>query len=68
MSKSKKQNQDEKRDHVLETRFDNLTENESQKLREGLGRLKRKFAPESRGTYVAGTQKQLPGDSRKELE
>lgn len=66
MSKSKKHQNDE-RDQVLEIRFDNLTESERYKMQEQTAKVKRKYAPDARGTFVGGSQNQLPGSERKQL-
>lgn len=66
MSKSKK-DQNEKRDQVLEIRLDNLTESERYKMQEQTAKAKRKYAPDARGTFVGGSQNQLPGSEPKQL-
>ena len=37
-------------------------------MQEGIVKLKGKLASEAKGTFVGGTQKQLPGESSKKLK
>ncbi|MBG9716498.1 hypothetical protein [Bacillus cereus] len=55
------------RDQALWFKFDNVTRNESTEIIKNIIDLKDSIAPEARGTYVRGNQKELPDKIRIKL-
>lgn len=51
----------EDRDYALWIKYDNLTPPEADKLLRNAIEAKGEIAPEGRGTFVKGPQKELPG-------
>jgi hypothetical protein len=69
MRKNKGQNsvKPENRNRIVLARFDRLTPKESQKISEKIKEVKRKIAPEARGTIIEGDKGSLLDYFKKKL-
>jgi len=61
-------NKKSERNKAINVRIDMLTETEQEEISSGIKKLKKRIAPEARGTIVEGDMKSLPAQELKSLD